>query len=54
MTTKNKIFRISHIGYVDQAASLKMISALEQVLTKLNHNFPAGEGVRTAKKYWNL
>ncbi len=45
---KGKIFRISHIGYIDRADTIAVISALESVLRELGHKFNFGEGVKKA------
>ena len=45
---KGKIFRISHIGYIDSADTIAVISALESVLKDLGHNFDFGAGVTKA------
>lgn len=45
---KGKIFRISHIGYIDKADTLSVISAVESVLKDLGHQFVFGKGVTKA------
>ncbi len=42
---KGKIFRVSHIGYIDRSDTIAVISAVEQTLKKLGHNFDFGSGV---------
>ncbi len=42
---KGKIFRVSHIGYIDKSDTIAMISAVEATLKKLGHNFDFGAGV---------
>jgi aspartate aminotransferase-like enzyme len=45
---KGKIFRVSHIGYIDMADTIAYISAVESVLKDLGHDFEFGAGTRTA------
>jgi aspartate aminotransferase-like enzyme len=45
---KGKIFRIGHMGNVDRVELLGVISALELVLSRGNHDFKLGDGVRAA------
>lgn len=47
---KGKIFRLGHMGYVDEADTVLAIAALEQVLYKLGHKFNLGAGVTAAQK----
>jgi len=47
---KGKIFRLGHMGYVDEMDTLLAIAALEQVLYKLGHKFDLGAGVTAAQK----
>jgi aspartate aminotransferase-like enzyme len=47
---KGKIFRIGHMGYVDEMDTIVAIAALEQVLYKLGHKFELGAGVTAAQK----
>ncbi|MBU0638182.1 MAG: alanine--glyoxylate aminotransferase family protein [Planctomycetes bacterium] len=47
---KGKIFRIGHMGYVDEMDTVLVIAALEQVLHKLGHKFELGAGVTAAQK----
>ena len=47
---KGKIFRIGHMGYVDEMDTVLAIAALEQVLYKLGHKFELGAGVTAAQK----
>ena len=42
----NKIFRMGHLGYVSERDAITAIGALEGVLTKLNHNFEQGAGLK--------
>lgn len=45
---KGKIFRVSHIGYIDVADTLAYISAVESVLRDLGHKFELGAGTKAA------
>lgn len=45
---KGKIFRISHIGFIDKAATIAIISAVESVLKSLGHEFVFGKGLTRA------
>jgi len=47
---KGKIFRLGHMGYVDEMDTVLAIAALEQVLYKLGHRFELGAGVTAAQK----
>lgn len=47
---KGKIFRLGHMGYVDEMDTLLAIGALEQVLHKMGHKFELGAGVTAAQK----
>jgi aspartate aminotransferase-like enzyme len=47
---KGKIFRIGHMGYIDDMDTLLAIGALEQCLYKLGHKFNIGAGVTAAQK----
>lgn len=45
---KGKIFRISHMGYVDEWNIMLTISALERVALELGLNFEMGSGMKSA------
>ncbi len=47
---KGKIFRLGHMGYVDEMDTLLAIGALEQCLYKMGHKFNLGAGVTAAQK----
>jgi len=47
---KGKIFRLGHMGYVDEMDTLLAIGALEQCLYKMGHKFDLGAGVTAAQK----
>jgi aspartate aminotransferase-like enzyme len=49
-SVKGKIFRIGHMGNVDEVELLGVLSALEMVLRKGGHNFNMGDGIRAALK----
>jgi len=46
---KGKIFRISHMGYVDENDIIMVISALEAVLNKLGYHVKKGVGIKAAQ-----
>lgn len=43
---KDKIFRISHLGYYDELDMISMIGALELTLKECGHSFDMGSGVK--------
>ncbi|MBI2427982.1 MAG: alanine--glyoxylate aminotransferase family protein [Ignavibacteriales bacterium] len=43
---KDKIFRISHLGYYDELDMITMIGALELTLKECGYNFDLGSGVK--------
>ncbi len=45
---KGKIFRISHMGYIDKADILAVISAVESVLRDIGYEFEFGAGTKRA------
>jgi aspartate aminotransferase-like enzyme len=45
-----KIFRIAHLGYVDDLDVISAISALEMSLTKFGYKVLYGEGIKAAEK----
>ena len=45
---KGRIFRISHIGYIDKADTIAVITAVESVLRDLGHKFNLGDGIKKA------
>jgi aspartate aminotransferase-like enzyme len=47
---QGKIFRISHMGYVDHGDILVALSALEAVLAELGHPVRPGDAVRAAQE----
>lgn len=49
-TMEGKIFRISHMGYVDQADTLGVIHGVEIILKQQGYKFDFGSGVMAAHK----
>jgi len=47
---KGKIFRITHMGYVDKSDMISVIAGVEGILNEMNYPFDAGTGVSTASK----
>lgn len=47
---KGKIFRLGHMGYVDEMDTVLAIASLEQCLYKMGHKFDLGAGVTAAQK----
>lgn len=47
---KGKIFRIGHMGYVQENDLLAVITALEIALKKLNYSIELGQGVKKAQE----
>lgn len=45
-----KIFRIAHLGYVDDLDVISAISAIEMSLPKFGHKVSFGEGIKAAEK----
>lgn len=45
---KGRVFRISHMGYVDDADTLAALGAIELVLTAMGHRFTPGAGLSSA------
>ncbi len=45
---KGKIFRITHMGYVDKADIISVIAGVEGILTELKYKFEPGSGVAKA------
>jgi|TARA_B100001142_G_scaffold108752_4_gene110742 aspartate aminotransferase-like enzyme len=50
---KGKIFRITHMGYLDKADIIAVIAGVEGILIELGHKFKNGAGVATATKILN-
>ncbi len=47
---KGKIFRISHMGYIDENQIIAVISALEAILNRLGYPVKKGKGVRVVQE----
>ncbi|MBI2487000.1 MAG: alanine--glyoxylate aminotransferase family protein [Deltaproteobacteria bacterium] len=47
---KGKIFRISHMGFIDRSDIIAVISAIECVLRDLGHKFDFGAGTKKASE----
>lgn len=47
---KGKIFRMAHMGGIDEEHTIEAFKALEAGLAKLGHTFTAGAGVTTVQK----
>jgi aspartate aminotransferase-like enzyme len=47
---KGKIFRVAHLGYMDEFDTISVISALEIVLSQLGYNMEFGKGVAKAQE----
>ncbi|MDP2939265.1 MAG: alanine--glyoxylate aminotransferase family protein [Candidatus Omnitrophota bacterium] len=50
---KGKVFRIAHMGYINEFDILTAISCLEKVLKEMGYNFQLGQGVAAAQKVIN-
>jgi len=47
---KGKIFRVAHMGYINEFDTLQAISAIEMALQGLGYSFSLGSGVAAAQK----
>ena len=47
---KGKIFRVAHMGYINEFDTLQAISAIEMALAGLGYEFEMGSGVAAAQK----
>ncbi|MDO8661955.1 MAG: alanine--glyoxylate aminotransferase family protein [Candidatus Omnitrophota bacterium] len=47
---KGKIFRIAHMGFIEEFDIITGISCLEKVLTQMGYKFPLGAGVKAAEE----
>jgi aspartate aminotransferase-like enzyme len=45
---KGKIFRLAHMGHIDQSDIIAGIAAVEMTLKELGYNFEPGAGVKAA------
>lgn len=50
---KGKIFRIAHMGYIEEFDIIVGISCLEKVLKQMGHKFELGTGVKAAQEVFN-
>jgi len=49
-----KIFRIGHMGYVDESDMLAAIGGLERVLSSLGHELEKGAGLTAAQEEFGI
>lgn len=47
---KDKIFRVSHLGYYDELDMIAFVGALEQTLAAVGYSFPMGAGLTATQK----
>jgi aspartate aminotransferase-like enzyme len=47
---KGKIFRVSHLGYYDEADMLSVLYAIESALTDIGHEHESGAGLAAAQR----
>src|SRR4030042_5563022 len=47
---KGKVFRIAHMGFIEEFDIITGISCLEKVLTQMGYKFSLGAGVRAAEE----
>jgi aspartate aminotransferase-like enzyme len=47
---KGKVFRIAHMGFIEEFDIIVGISCLEKVLTQMGHRFELGAGVKAAQE----
>jgi aspartate aminotransferase-like enzyme len=50
---KGKIFRLSHLGYYDEADMLSVLYAIESALTDIGHEHTAGAGLAAAQRVFD-
>lgn len=51
---KGKIFRIAHLGFIEELDIIAGISCLEKVLAQMGYKFDLGTGVKAAKKCFKI
>ncbi|MBM3245456.1 MAG: alanine--glyoxylate aminotransferase family protein, partial [Candidatus Omnitrophica bacterium] len=51
---KGKVFRIAHMGYIEEFDIIVGIAALEKVLQKMGYKFSLGAGVSAAQEAFNV
>ena len=47
---KGKVFRIAHMGYIEEFDIIAGVACLEKVLTQAGHKFNLGAGVKAAQE----
>ena len=47
---KGKVFRIAHMGFIEEFDIIAGISCLEKVLTQMGYKFQMGSGVKAAEE----
>jgi len=47
---KGKIFRIAHMGFIEEFDIITGISCLEKVLTQMGYKFQLGSGIKAAEE----
>lgn len=47
---KGKVFRIAHMGFIEELDIIAGISCLEKVLYQMGYKFQLGSGVRAAEE----
>jgi aspartate aminotransferase-like enzyme len=47
---KGKIFRVAHMGGIDEEHTIESVKALEKGLVKLGFKFKAGAGIEAAER----
>ena len=47
---KGKVFRIAHMGYIDEFDIVLCIACLEKVLNQMGYKFELGKGVKAAEE----
>jgi len=50
---KGKIFRVSHLGYYDEADMLSVLYAIESALSDVGHDHIPGAGLSAAQQVFN-
>ena len=48
----SKIFRLGHLGMIDEERTLRMLKSVERVLQRMGHKCEAGGGAAAAQKAW--
>lgn len=51
---KGKVFRIAHMGFIEEFDIIAGISCLEKVLSKMGYKFNLGQGVKAAQEVFNV